>query len=259
MSFLEAIVLGIIQGLTEFIPVSSSGHLILAQEAFGAEESTLAFDVALHVGTLIALILYFRKDIWNLAKNVFKSNSEGKLARLIIYSTIPAALAGFIFGGFIDDNARTPLVVACALAVVGILMLISERYASSSVSKNDTPSTKQGLTVGFAQALALIPGVSRSGVTMTTGFFVGLGREQAAKFSFLLSIPIISGSAIGILVLDNAQITVDGVLIAGVLAAFLSGLFAIKFMLGIIGKVGLKPFAYYRLALALLTVVFILV
>ena len=252
MSIIEAIVLGLVQGLTEFIPVSSSGHLILAHESFGTSENTLSFDVALHVGTLLALLIYFRKDIINLFRNFFAKNKDGFLARLLIYATIPAAAIGFIFGDFIDENARTPLVVAYTLAIAGIIMLISEKYASASTPADKNPTTKQGLIVGFAQALALIPGVSRSGATMTAGFFVGLGRKQAARFSFLLAIPIIAGSALGILVKDGGAVQLNSTMLIGVVTAFLSGYLAIKFMLGIIGKVGLKPFAYYRIVLSLI-------
>lgn len=257
MTFFEAAFLGLVQGVTEFIPVSSSGHLLLAHEIFGTAENSLAFDVALHAGTLMALFVVFRSDIVRLARNLFKSNEDGQLSRLIVYATIPAALAGLLFGGFIDDNARTALVVACTLAVVGIGMLIAEKYASSSGDRDKAPTTKQGMAVGFAQAFALIPGVSRSGATITTGFFMGMGKQQATRFSFLLSIPIITGSAVGILLRNGNESVFDMTLLAGVLAAFLSGLVAIKFMLNIIGKVGLKPFAYYRIILAALVIIFL--
>lgn len=257
MSILEALILGIVQGLTEFIPVSSSGHLILAQEAFGAEGSTLTFDVALHVGTLVALLLYFRKDLAVLVSNLFAKNKQGRLARLLVLATIPAAVAGLLFSGFIDDNLRTPWVVAFTLAFVGILMLIADSLAEDRKSSEVT--TKQGIGIGFAQATALIPGVSRSGATITAGVFFGLGRVQATRFSFLLAVPIIAGSALGIFLKEGDTISFDGALFVGVLASFISGFIAIKFMLGVIGKVGLKPFAYYRIGLAALTVVFLLV
>lgn len=259
MSIFEALILGLVQGLTEFIPVSSSGHLILTHELFGSAENSLAFDVALHVGTLGALLLVFYKDVLVLAKNVLSNNKQGRLARLLLLATLPAAFAGLLFGDLIDEHARIPLVVAGTLAVVGILMLISERYASSSVPEDKTPSTKQGLTIGFAQALALVPGVSRSGATMTAGFFMGMGRKQAVRFSFLLSIPIIAGSALGILLKDSGGVSFNLPLLVGMVTALLSGFFAIKFMLNIIEKVGLKPFAYYRIILAFFTIVLTLV
>ncbi len=257
MTIIEAMLLGLVQGLTEFIPVSSSGHLIIAHELFDTTSDSLAFDVALHIGTLLALLLFFKKDIMKLLKNLFKKNKDGALARLILYATIPAVIVGLLFGGIIDDHARTTLVVACTLGVVGVIMLLSEKCASSSVDKDNVPSTKQGLIVGFAQSLALIPGVSRSGATMTAGFFVGMSREQAARFSFLLSIPIIAGSAAGIMIRDADSLNFDSTLLIGVITAFASGLFAIKFMLRIIGKVGLKPFAYYRIVMAAVVALFL--
>jgi len=256
MSIIEALVLGLVQGLTEFIPVSSSGHLLLAHELFGTTESTLAFDVALHVGTLLALILFFRKDLWKLAKNVLEKNAEGKLARLLIIATIPAAIAGFLFGDYIDDNLRSPLVVALSLAIMGVIMLVVDRKVTPENKAEVT--TKQGMIVGFAQIAALIPGISRSGATMTAGIFSGLDRKQAAKFSFLLAIPIIAGSALGILLKDGDSLNIGSELFIGMITAFASGLFAIRFMLGIIAKVGLKPFAYYRIVLALIVFVTLL-
>jgi len=256
MSILEALILGLVQGLTEFIPVSSSGHLLLAHELFGTTESTLAFDVALHVGTLIALILFFRKDLWKLAKNVLEKNADGRLARILIIATIPAAIAGFLFGDYIDENLRSPLVVALSLAIMGVIMLVVDRKVTPENKAEVT--TKQGMIVGFAQIAALIPGISRSGATMTAGIFSGLDRKQAAKFSFLLAIPIIAGSALGILLKDGDSLNIGSELFIGMITAFASGLFAIRFMLGIIAKVGLKPFAYYRIVLALIVFVTLL-
>jgi len=257
MSIIEAIVLGLIQGATEFIPVSSSGHLIIAHQIFGSVEDSLAFDVALHVGTVAALLVFFRKDLHGLLANLFVKNKEGKLARLLIVATIPAALAGLLFSDFIDDNLRTPLVVAIMLAAAAVVMLVSERFVGKSQKQDVT--TKQGLTIGFAQVLALIPGTSRSGITMTAGFFMGLSRQQAARFSFLLAIPVIAGSALGVLLSESDGLLSTGnwQLAIGIITAFVSGLFAIKFMLGIISKVGLKPFAYYRLVLAAAVLMFL--
>ena len=249
MSIFDALVLGLVQGLTEFIPVSSSGHLVIFHEILGTNNDSLAFDVALHVGTLIALLIYFRKDVWRLLNNITQKNKDGRLARLLILATIPAAVAGFLFGDIIDESLRSPMVVVISLTVVGIVMLIAERIAQPKEEKE--VSTKQGTSVGLAQVLALIPGVSRSGVTMTAGRLVGMGRVQAARFSFLLAIPIIAGSALGVAVTENGAFEQMGAeVLVGMLAAFVSGLIAIKFLLKVIGQVGLKPFAYYRFALA---------
>jgi undecaprenyl-diphosphatase len=255
MSLIEALTLGLLQGLTEFIPVSSSGHLLLAHELFGTSENTLSFDVALHAGTLLALLVYFRNDLWTLLKNINQKNEQGRLARLLLLATIPAAVAGLLFGDFIDEQLRSASVVALSLAAVGVLMLIVDR----NVNKLDASevSKKQAVSVGFAQILALIPGVSRSGITITAGIFMGLSRKQAARFSFLLAVPIIAGSALGILLKDGGELSVNTELIPGMTTAFISGLLAIKFLLGVIGKVGLKPFAYYRIALAGIVLLFL--
>ncbi len=257
MSIFEAFVLGLVQGLTEFIPVSSSGHLLIVHDVFGSTENTLAFDVALHVGTLIALLVFFRKDILKLIKNALNKNEDGRLARLLMLATIPAVLAGFLFSDYIDDNLRSPLIVALALACVGVVMLVVDRYSKNNKSDGEV-STKQGMVVGLAQCLALIPGVSRSGATITTGLLVGLGRVQAARFSFLLAIPIITGSALGILLKGADFSSTDNLpLFVGMITACLSGIFAIKFLLGIIGRIGLAPFAYYRFAVAVLVIIFL--
>jgi undecaprenyl-diphosphatase len=249
MSIFDALVLGLVQGLTEFIPVSSSGHLVIFHEILGTNNDSLAFDVALHVGTLIALLIYFRKDVWQLVKNLHLKNKDGRLARLLLISTIPAAVAGFFFGDIIDENLRSPMVVVITLTVVGIVMLLAERIAQPKEEKEVT--IKQGMSVGFAQVLALVPGVSRSGVTMTAGRLVGMGRVQAARFSFLLAIPIIAGSALGVAVTENSAFEQMGLeVVVGMIASFVSGLLAIKFLLKVIGSVGLAPFAYYRFALA---------
>jgi undecaprenyl-diphosphatase len=255
MSIFEALILGLIQGFTEFIPVSSSGHLLLAHEILGTGGSTLAFDVALHVGTLLALVLFFRKDLWALLVNITKDNVDGRLARILILATIPAVIAGLLFSGYIDDNLRSPLIVAITLALVGAFMIYVD---NRTVQENKHEVTRrQGVLVGVAQALALIPGVSRSGITITTGIFLGLDRKQAARFSFLLAVPIIAGSALGIFLKDGDSLTFGTELYVGMIAAFVSGVIAIKFMLAFIAKIGLKPFAYYRFAVAILVLVFL--
>lgn len=257
MNIFEALFLGLVQGLTEFIPVSSSGHLLLGHELFGTAENTLGFDIALHVGTLLALFIYFRKDIFNLIKNIFAKNKDGNLARLLIVATLPAAIAGFLLGDYVDNNLRSQLLVAVTLAIGGLVMIWADNYAEKLDKKSNEVTNKQGIIVGVAQTLALVPGVSRSGATITTGLFLGLDRKSAARFSFLLAIPIIAGSALSILVGGNSINAPVSEMFVGMLAAFVSGLFAIRFMLKSISKLGLKPFAYYRIALAI--VVFVIV
>ncbi len=257
MPIIEAIVLGLVQGLTEFIPVSSSGHLLLLHEVFGSTDDSLMFDVALHVGTLLALLIYFRRDIWNLLLHVSDKSQDGKLARLLIMATMPAAVAGLLFGDFIDDTVRSPVVVAVMLFVVGLAMLFVDKKSVGTQKPADI-TNRQGLSVGFAQALALIPGVSRSGITMVSGMVVGLTRTQAARFSFLLAIPTIGGSALGLFLKQDGALAVGGTeLIVGVATSLVSGLVAITFLLRFIERVGFKPFAVYRMVLALIVLAFL--
>lgn len=248
MSLLEIILLGLLQGLTEFIPVSSSGHLVIAHELFGNVENTLAFDVALHVGTLFALLIFFWRDVIRLITNVARKTKEGHLARLIIIATIPAALVGFLLEDAIDNNLRRLEVVAITLVVVGLLMLLAEKYAKQQKKEVDEVSS---LKIGLAQAAALIPGVSRSGATITAGLFSGLTREAAARFSFLLAIPITAGSALAVLLKDSDSVNGNGgELVLGAAAAFVSGLLAIRFLMSFVKRHSLSVFAWYRFALA---------
>lgn len=261
MSIIDAIILGLIQGLTEFIPVSSSGHLVLLHEALGVTGNTLAFDVALHVGTLVALLLFFRQDVVEYAKSIFVKSEKTRLAWLLLAATVPAAAAGFLFEDLIENVFRATAVVAINLIVFGLLMLAAEFYyrRRSTHAKLAQTSTKQGLGVGFAQMLALVPGVSRSGSTITAGMFLGLERVAATKFSFLLGIPIIAGAALATM-LDPEVLRQMGdestVFIVGVISAFISGLFAIRFMLKFLSSNGLELFAFYRIGLGIVVLAF---
>lgn len=262
MSIFEALILGLIQGLTEFIPVSSSGHLLLAHEFLGSNnDGALAFDVALHVGTLLALIVFFHKDIIRLLLNLTKPNKDGRLARLLIIATVPGVIFGLLLGSLVEEKLRAAVPTAIALGVVAVFMLIVDRRAQKSNDDTAQPevTTRQGIGIGCAQVLALIPGVSRSGITMTTGILLGLSRQQAARFSFLLAMPIIAGSALGVALKGFDASSVGIVpLIVGMAMAFMSGSLAIRFLLNSIAKVGLKPFAYYRIALAVVVLVVLL-
>lgn len=258
MSIIEAIVLGLVQGLTEFIPVSSSGHLIIAHELFGTTDSTLVFDVALHIGTLLALVIFFWKDILGLINNVFNKSAQGRLSRIIIIGTIPAGLIGYLYSDWIDDNLRKPSTVVITMIIMGLLMLAVEKYSSkkrniSSINMQD------GLKIGFAQALALIPGVSRSGATITAGMIQGLKRADGARLSFLMAIPITAGAIIGSLLgAESGELSGQTNIFAiGILMALISGLFAIRFLLKFLSKNSLSVFAYYRIALALIVFLFL--
>ncbi len=257
MNVLEAFILGLVQGLTEFIPISSSGHLVLLHHAFGVVEHGLAFDVALHFGTLVALIVYFWKDLWALFSALFKQSDKTKLAWLLIAATVPAAIIGYLLEGAAESTFRSVKLVAFNMLAFGLIMLLAEYYYRRHKSHTDleSTSTSQALAMGFAQAAAIVPGVSRSGSTITAGLFVGLDRVAATRFSFLLGVPIMAGAVAKVFskggVIKDVQ-NEQAVFIVGIITALLSGLFAIKFMLKYLSKHGLHIFAYYRIALGVI-------
>lgn len=248
----------------EFLPISSTAHLVLAPYFFGWSDPGLAFDVALHVGTLIAVISFFWKDWLEIFKLTLNSISHtryevpntkynSKLLWLLVIASVPGAIFGFLLESYAESVFRHPLVAALTLSVVGLILFLVDKYA---IHKRDIEhmNVKDSILIGLSQAVAIIPGVSRSGATMTTGLILGLSREQAARFSFLLSTPIIFGAAI-IKIPELLKVGVSAPVIIGVLAAALSGYLAIKYMLKFIQKVGYAPFFWYRLALAGLIVI----
>ena len=264
MNIIEAIILGLVQGLTEFIPVSSSGHLLLLHHALGVDDVALGYDVALHIGTLAALIVFFFRDVIELVRSFFVKGPKTKLAWIVTAATVPAVVAGYFLQSTAETTFRSPWLVSVTLAVMALIMLAAERYADHKprTSVVEKVTIKQGLLVGIAQAVALIPGVSRSGSTITTGLFAGLDRVAATRFSFLLSIPITFGAILKIL-LDGdtlAEVKDEPTLfLVGIVTAFLSGIFAIQFLLKFVAKHRLNIFAYYRLMLAAVTVLLLLV
>jgi undecaprenyl-diphosphatase len=253
---IEAIVLGIIQGLTEFIPVSSSGHLIIAHRVFGSVEGSLAFDLALHLGTLGALTSFFWRDIAGLLRGLFRKGHSNRLSWLVALATIPAVLAGMVLQDLAADSFRSTILVGANLMIVGLVMLVAEQYSASRKRFALDKLTSSGAAIiGLSQALALVPGVSRSGSTITAGLFVGLDRTSAARFSFLLAIPITAGACLKVLLSDGAPSTANSslaVLIAGIAASLISGLIAIRFLLLFLSKHSLRPFAVYRIILGLI-------
>lgn len=260
MGIIEAALLGLVQGLTEFIPISSSGHLILMQHWLGVTEAGLTFDVALHIGTLLALLTYFYRDVKKLVWGVKSRNQNGRLAWLIVLATVPAVVAGYFLQDAADSTFRSVRLVSVNLIVMGLVMLAAEWWARSR--KDGTQlrhiSAKQGLLVGAAQTLALVPGVSRSGSTITAGLISGLDRVAAAKFSFLLAIPVTAGAIVKVVAGDGGMSRVQnelGLFAVGIATAFLSGIFAINFLLRFLSKRSLATFAYYRIGLGLLVLV----
>lgn len=258
MSWLQIIVLAIVQGLTEFLPVSSSGHLVLVPNVAGWTDQGLAFDVAVHFGSLAAVVVYFRDDLLGLVRGGLTLLSErsittpqSRMAFGIALGTVPAALAGLTFAGWIEANLRSPVVVVVTLAFYGVLMAVADRFCSRERNIGDV-TIRDTLLIGLAQALALIPGTSRSGVTITAGRMLGLQRQDAARFSFLLSAPVIllaTGYEGLSMILSDDPIPWSEL---GT-AAFVSGLVAyvcIGLMMRFVGRIGLLPFAAYRLLLA---------
>ena len=259
MSFGQAIALGIIQGLTEFLPISSSAHLYVVPTLLGWTYHGVAFDVALHWGTLLALLLAFWADWLKLARDVFVSDVATRQAAvhtwlLIIVASIPGAVAGFLLKDAAETSLRSLPLQAATLAVFGFLLWWVDRVAPVRQTEG-TPGWGAGLLMGFAQALALVPGVSRSGVTITAGRAKGLSRVLAARFSFLLATPITFGA--GVLELKHLRDSgvAAPVLLAGVASAAIVGLFAIRGLIRFLGRAGFAAFFVYRVLLAIVIVV----
>lgn len=262
-----AVLLGIVQGLTEFLPVSSSGHLILARAFFGweAPEFGLAFDVALHVGTLAAILLFFRSDVVAMiraAPAMFAPRAPlpARLARLIAIGTIPAVVVGVLFDDDIEAVMRTPTVAAIALAAGAVVMLLAERLVVQRRTE-ESLTIRDAAVIGAAQACALIPGVSRSGSTIAAGMLLGVRREAAARFTFLLGIPAIGGAgAREAIALGQMEPSRDTLLLflTGMVVSAAVGYLTIKYFLRFLAGHRLDVFAYYRLALSAATFVWLL-
>lgn len=247
---LEALILGIVQGLTEFLPVSSTAHLILFPWFFGwtGEVDTLSFDIALHTGTLIALLACFWRDWIELI------TKKQKLFGLIVLASIPAGVAGYLLNNFVERALREPLIISLMLVAIGFLMLIAEK--ASKYKDMEKTELKDAVIIGIAQAIAIIPGVSRSGITISAGLFRGLKREASARFSFLLSTPIIAGATmLHFKKLITAQENYNLQLFAiGLVTSYITGLIAIKFLLNFLKKHPLNVFVYYRFILAVVII-----
>jgi undecaprenyl-diphosphatase len=247
----EAIILGIVQGITEFLPVSSTAHLILFPWFFnwGGEVDTLTFDVALHAGTLLALVLFFWRDWIDI---LFKKQ---RLFGLIILASIPAGVAGFLLNDIAENDLRSPLVISVTLIAIGILMLIAER--AKKYKDIEKTGLKDAIIIGIAQAFAIIPGVSRSAITISAGLFRGFEREASARFSFLLSTPIIAGAAL----LHLKKAFTIGVshdlklFTTGIITSCITGFIAIKFLLVFLKRYPLNLFVYYRFMLSAVIII----
>ncbi len=260
MDTLHIVWLALVQGLTEFLPVSSSAHLILVPRLLGWPDQGLAFDVAVHLGTLIAVVGYFRCDVRTLWSALLGSmgqlsspaafSPEARLAWGVVVGTLPAALVGLAFKEFIEISLRSPLVIATTTIVFGLLLWYADRRARLARDEYALGWT-DFLVVGCAQAMALIPGTSRSGITITAGLLLGLTREAAARYSFLLSIPIIVLSGLGVTRdLIESPAPVDWTALAlGTVIAAVSAFACIHLFLAYINRMGMLPFVIYRLIL----------
>lgn len=256
MTLFEIIVLAIIQGITEFLPISSSAHLILPAALLGWTEQGLAFDVAVHVGSLLAVIIYFRHDVWHMAGDWLRTgfsrapSPQGKLAWCVIIGTLPAVLIGFLLKDAIEVYARNALIIACTTIVFGLLLWYADK-AARHTKELTVMRWPAALMIGLAQAIALIPGTSRSGITMTAALLLGFNRESAARFSFLLSIPVILGAGtLATYELVETKTAVDwSALLYGAGFSFVSAYLCIYLFLSWISRIGMLPFVLYRLAL----------
>lgn len=262
MSLLQAIVLGIVQGLTEFLPVSSSGHLILVPYLFGWDPQELTFDVALHVGTFLAVLLYFRRDWLQMIGSGLADARDGRILRgarpethlllLVALGSLPAAIVG-IAASQAEDELRRPLVVATMLVLVAGIMWVADRQLRTRHDMSRV-NTTDAVVTGLAQATALVPGVSRSGITISAGLFRGLDRETATRFSFLLAMPAVFGAALfsfGEALLDSQDENFEwGAFVAGATTAAVVGFVTIHYFLRYLRFNSLRPFVWYRLGLA---------
>jgi len=256
METMHIIILALVQGFTEFLPISSSAHLILVPELLGWPDQGLAFDVSLHVGTLVAVILYFRKEVGLMAMDWGRSVAqrrlvgESRLAWAVLFATIPAGLAGIIFKHAVETELRSPLVIAATTILFGLVLWYADRVGRRQRDEHSL-GWKDVLFIGVAQAVALIPGTSRSGITMTAGLMAGLNREAAARFSFLLSIPTIAGAGlleIKDLVEASAPVDWHDLSLGAILSA-VSAYVCIHFFLKLLGRIGMAPYGIYRLFL----------
>ncbi|KJY83598.1 UDP pyrophosphate phosphatase [Vibrio galatheae] len=256
MSYFEALILALVQGLTEFLPISSSAHLILPSAILGWEDQGLAFDVAVHVGTLAAVVIYFRKEVISLLVaflgSIFKGerSKEAKLAWMIVLATIPACLFGLLMKDIIELYLRSAWVIATTTIVFGLLLWYVDKNAQLTDDEYQA-DWKKSLFIGVSQALAMIPGTSRSGATITAALYLGFSREAAARFSFLMSIPIIllAGSYLGLKLVTSGEPIHFGFLITGIVTSFVSAYICIHFFLKLITRMGMTPFVIYRLLL----------
>ncbi len=264
MTNLQAVILGAIQGLTEFLPVSSSGHLVLCQQFFGLKQEELFFDISVHMGTLVAVMIFFRKEIFAIFNSLFlyikgfkqkgaKPDENVKLAFLIITGSVPTAIIGLIFKDMADTIFASILLVGCSLIVTGSFLWAVKQIKSEGRGIDDFSFFKSFI-IGTIQGLAILPGISRSGSTIAAGLFLGLKREMAARYSFLLSIPAILGAEILSLSDMGSKVSFDNAVIYGTITSFVVGYCSLILLMYIVNKGRIHIFAPYCWILGILAI-----
>ena len=257
MDLFQLIIIALIQGITEFFPISSSGHLILIPVVTQWKDQGLAIDVAAHIGTLAAVILYFRHDVSRLMLGardtaLQRRSADARLVMQVVGATLPVIVVGFILKDIIANDMRSPLLIAATTALFGLLLFVADKSAGGARGEISTLSWKAVLLIGLAQALALVPGVSRSGITITAALFLGLRRTDAARFSLLLAIPTTAAAGVlgltDVLQSNDAALQTDAMIVA--IFAFVSAYAAIAGMMAWIKNASFFPFVVYRLVLA---------
>ncbi len=256
MDTFQVVILALIQGLTEFLPISSSAHLILPAQLLDWQDQGLTFDVAVNTGSLLAVVIYFRNELWKMftawtgSIATQQQTQESKLAWWIILATIPAILVGFTAKGFIETHLRSIEVIAFTTIVFGLLLWWADRMTREGFNEFQV-GWKKALVIGIAQAMALIPGTSRSGATITAALMLGLSREAAARFSFLMSVPVSLGAAILVVkdFFESGQSVDIYALALGTTVSFIAAYLCIHYFLKIISRMGMTPFVIYRLLL----------
>lgn len=260
LNYLQLTLLAVVQGLTEFLPISSSAHLLLPAQLFGWASQGLAFDVAVHVGTVVAVVVYLRQELIVLARDwllslVGRGQTEySRLAWLLILATLPAALFGVFFNDWIEDYGRTGVVIAMASILFALLLYWADKTGRGQRTLTDV-NWRDALIIGIAQAVALIPGTSRSGITMTAALFCHMNRREAARFSFLMSIPVILGSGLLLATEAHAEGAAElnwFALVFGATVAAVTAFICIHFFMRLIERIGFTPFVIYRIALGVL-------
>jgi undecaprenyl-diphosphatase len=260
VNIFDAIFLGLVQGITEVLPISSSGHLVLLPWFFNFNDPGLAFDVALHAGTLLAIIAYFWLDLLVIVKSFLKTlktrqikDFNDRMPYYILLATVPGVLAGLFLNDYAESTLRNPLIIAATAFFFGLVLIWAER--GKQTEKIEKTKSQNVLITGLAQAIAIIPGVSRSGITISAGMFQGFSREAAAKFSFLISVPIIAGAGLmEIRKIPTHEFTTT-IFWAGLISSIIASFLSVKFLMNFVKSHKLNVFAYYRFGLAVLIII----